>query len=76
MGGISGAVSWTFIYPADIIKTHKQKNSEYTYSQIIKNINNQYGMRGFYRGFSFSLMRAVPLHAGVFLGYEAFMKLF
>lgn len=76
MGGISGAVSWAFIYPADIIKTHKQKNSENTYSQIIKNINNQYGMKGFYRGFSFSLMRAVPLHAGVFLGYEAFMKLF
>jgi solute carrier family 25 carnitine/acylcarnitine transporter 20/29 len=76
MGGISGATSWAFIYPSDIIKTHKQKNGEYSYSQIISNIKKQYGIRGFYKGFSFSLMRAVPLHAGVFLGYETFMKLF
>jgi hypothetical protein len=76
MGGISGAVSWTFIYPSDIIKTHKQKNGENTYYKIISNIKNEYGIRGFYKGFSYSLMRAFPLHAGVFLGYEIFMKLF
>jgi hypothetical protein len=28
------------------------------------------GCRNFYKGFSLAIMRAMPLHGGVFLGYE------
>jgi hypothetical protein len=76
MGGIAGATSWFFIYPIDIVKTKKQNDVNLNYVKIIKKIYNENGLVGFFRGISFSLMRAFPLHAGVFMGYEAFMKLF
>lgn len=72
-GCFAGGFSWFFIYPTDIIKTHVQK--EETYSQVIKHIYKRYGILGFFRGLNLALLRAVPLHGGVFLGYEFFKKL-
>lgn len=57
-GGLSGCISWAVIYPIDIIKTNIQC------SNSIKNIN------GYYKGFSLSMLRCIPLHATVFLVYE------
>lgn len=49
--------------------------SDDSINQIIKKIYIQDGFKGFYRGFSYALMRALPLHGGVFLGYEYSKKL-
>jgi solute carrier family 25 carnitine/acylcarnitine transporter 20/29 len=78
-GGISGFTSWVFIYPSDLIKTKYQSikcNSNITINQVIKDIYKNYGLKGFYKGFNYAIMRAVPLHGGVFLGYELSKKIF
>lgn len=72
-GALCGAISWLFIYPADIVKTNKQ-DSTLSYKQIIKNIYTKEKIFGFYKGMGLSLFRAVPLHSGVFLGYEMYLK--
>lgn len=68
-GGISGLSAWIFIYPADLIKTISQ-TTDLSLKHIIKNIYYKNKFYGFYKGFSFAVMRAVPLHSGVFFGYE------
>lgn len=78
-GSLSGLSSWIFIYPSDLIKTRyqsiKESNSSNNVSQVIKNIFKTDGLGGFYRGFSLAIMRALPLHGGVFLGYEYSKKI-
>ena len=72
-GGISGTVSWLFIYPQDRIKTKMQSSIKTgTFTSTFKNIINQEGYRGLYKGFSYALMRAIPLHAGTFMTMELF----
>lgn len=78
-GSVSGIVSWIFIYPSDLIKTKFQavKTTQSTSSiiQVIKNIYKENGIRGYYSGFNLAIGRAIPLHGGVFLGYEYSKKL-
>ena len=66
-GSLSGLSAWIFIYPSDIVKTNMQ--------HIIRTIYNMGGLLNFYKGFSLAIMRAMPLHGGVFLGYELSKKL-
>lgn len=78
-GSISGFTSWIFIYPSDLIKTRFQSvkaNSNTSVLTVIKDIYKNYGFKGYYSGFSYAIMRAIPLHGGVFLGYEYSKKLF
>jgi hypothetical protein len=70
-GGLSGLFAWVFIYPSDLVKTIKQDaTNTKSLQQIIVDIYNKNGFIGFYKGFHFAAARAVPLHSGVFLGYE------
>lgn len=82
-GSLSGLSAWMFIYPSDLIKTNYQSNNNnLTLPNTIKKIwssNNDSnniirGFRNFYKGFSLAIMRAMPLHGGVFLGYETAKK--
>lgn len=66
-GGLSGCSSWLFIYPFDHIKTIKQ-NNDYSFHKIHDIILSK--KYNYYNGFSLALLRAFPLHAGVFLGFE------
>ena len=68
-GCISGATSWAFIYPFDYVKTRVQ-NDGISYLDFINKVYKNRGIFGFYRGFSLALIRCIPLHGGVFLGYE------
>ena len=72
-GGLAGLFSWIFIYPIDLVKT-QQQTYQLTVKQIITAIYTKHGTKGFYRGFHYSAIRAVPLHGGVFLGYEISKK--
>ena len=70
-GGLSGLFAWVFIYPSDLVKTIKQDvTNTKSLQKIILDIYNKNGLRGFYKGFYFAAARAIPLHSGVFLGYE------
>ena len=75
-GGLAGIFSWIFIYPQDRIKTHLQALSEkkMNFTQSFKEILSQGGYTGFYKGFSYALMRAVPLHATAFTTMELCKK--
>jgi solute carrier family 25 (mitochondrial carnitine/acylcarnitine transporter), member 20/29 len=83
-GAISGLSAWVFIYPSDLIKTNYQSehNGNRTLSQTIKaiigtnNPNNSIlkSFKNLYKGFNLAIMRAMPLHGGVFLGYELAKK--
>lgn len=83
-GTLSGLSAWLFIYPSDLIKTNVQSihNHNMNIPQIIKMIWNKnnhnnhilLGCRNFYNGFSLAILRAMPLHGGVFVGYELAKK--
>ena len=73
-GGLSGLAAWLFIYPSDPPKTLMQ-NENIGLFQAIGKIYNANGIRGFYKGFGIGLFRSIPLHGGVFLGYETCLKL-
>lgn len=75
VGGLCGLSSWIFIYPQDKIKTIIQNAStEKKIANVYKDIKMNEGFRGFYKGFSLCLLRAIPLHAGVFVGYDIVQK--
>ena len=86
IGALSGFSAWCFIYPSDLIKTRYQANNSHsqTLLQTIKNTWNESngtnnlirGCRNFYKGFHFAVLRAMPLHGGVFVGYELAKKHF
>jgi hypothetical protein len=80
-GCASGAAAWVFIYPSDFVKTRIQSlppQSNESVRSILREIwihqnptkSIVTGVRNVYRGWSLAMMRAVPLHGGVFLGYE------
>lgn len=75
-GGLSGLMAWIFIYPSDLVKTKLQdKNNTQNIREIVSDVYKNNGFRGFYKGFHFAAARAIPLHAGVFLGYELSKKI-
>ena len=76
-GAFTGAFSWLFIYPFDMIKTNLQfegnkhlylNNNKHLYLHNNKHLYLQ-NIRKLYKGFPLALLRAVPLHGGAFLGY-------
>ena len=71
-GSIAGSTAWIFIYPQDRIKTHIQAitSKNITFVEGFKEIISRGGYRGLYKGFHFSLMRAIPLHATAFATME------
>ena len=77
IGGLCGLNSWIFIYPQDKIKTIIQNASaNKKIGDVFREIRLNEGYKGFYRGFSLCLMRAIPLHAGVFVGYDLVQSAF
>ena len=76
-GGLSGGASWFGIYPQDVIKTRMQTNTEkgkISFVQTAKQIYLEGGVKSFFKGFHFALLRAVPLHSGTFMMMEIMQK--
>jgi len=76
-GGISGSVAWVFIYPQDRIKTIIQStelNHNINIKTLIKKTYEMGGIKYFYSGFSFAIMRAILLHSGTFSMMEILNK--
>eukprot|EP01130_Rhizamoeba_saxonica_P009821 TRINITY_DN4009_c0_g1_i2.p1 TRINITY_DN4009_c0_g1~~TRINITY_DN4009_c0_g1_i2.p1 ORF type:complete len:239 (-),score=43.66 TRINITY_DN4009_c0_g1_i2:759-1475(-) len=70
-GASAGVLSWTSIYPFDVVKTRIQKSANPgSWIQEFINVKNRSGYLGFYKGLSPTLLRALPVNSVVFLVYE------
>jgi len=72
-GGFSGAITWTFSFPFDTIKTRMQAESGLKRSnafQIVSMIIREHGFLFLYRGLHIQLMRGFPTSAMSMMVYE------
>jgi solute carrier family 25 carnitine/acylcarnitine transporter 20/29 len=70
-GGIAGIAAWLPGYPQDLVKSRIQYSTgPYSSLDIIKETYKSKGLSGFFRGFTPTLVRAVPVNAAVFYVYE------
>jgi ornithine carrier protein len=77
ISGASAGIMYNLsLYPADTIKSKMQTNSvinpneKTDFISAAKTIYKYNGLRGFYRGLSITLVRAIPSNAVIFFTYE------
>jgi hypothetical protein len=75
-GTLCGFALWGSMYPIDLIKTVVQgsllENKQKKYREYVKDIYTKYGLRGFYRGFHLTMVRAVPVNIGIVMAVDLF----
>ena len=70
-GGIAGIGAWVPGYPQDLVKSRIQcMSGPYKTLDIISQVYKSSGTRGFFRGFTPAIVRAIPVNAAVFYVYE------
>lgn len=79
-GGLAGYAMWISIYPVDVIKSKLQTdrlgNWKYKNSlHVFKDIYKTSGLRGFFVGFTPTILRAAPANAATFVAFEWVMRL-
>lgn len=78
-GGLAGTVQWLPpFYCIDVVKSRMQASLPGVYSSAwdcARKSYRQEGARVFFRGLPTALIRAFPLHACIFFGYETTMIL-
>lgn len=79
-GGLSGYTLWIGIYPVDVIKSKLQTDSlsKPTYNgslSVVRDIWTRNGIKGFYRGFIPTILRAAPANGATFAAFELTMRL-
>lgn len=79
-GGLSGYVLWMSIYPVDVIKSKMQTDSiaspKFRNSmQVLRTVWATTGIRGFYKGFVPTILRAAPANGATFAAFEVTMRL-
>lgn len=78
-GGLSGYTLWIGIYPVDVIKSKLQTDSldkpvYKNWRQVARDISHKNGVRGFYRGFLPTILRAAPANGATFAAFEVTMR--
>ncbi|KAI9097242.1 mitochondrial carrier domain-containing protein [Phlyctochytrium arcticum] len=76
-GGVAGIGAWLPCYPQDVIKSRMQSDSRKGISSLTyaREIYASAGIKGFFRGFGPTMLRAFPANAATFLVYEQARKL-
>lgn len=77
-GGCAGIAAWLPCYPQDVIKSVIQSSSgtKLSIPQASRIIYQKAGLKGFFKGFTPTMIRAFPANAATFLGYEIVMTAF
>jgi Mitochondrial carrier protein len=74
MGGAAAGVGyWTAFYPADTVKSMQQTRPQYKtmgFRDVFMHVLKQDGVKGLYRGWTITVIRAAPSHAAIFAIYE------
>ena len=79
-GGLTGMISWTYSYPADMIKSKIQAEGlapvgKYkSYADCIRQSIKAEGYGVFTRGLSVCVVRAFPVNAATFAGVEVALR--
>jgi solute carrier family 25 carnitine/acylcarnitine transporter 20/29 len=76
-GCVSGLVVWGPVYPIDVVKTRIQACTNSTPDGAIKCVQKilaKEGLRGFFKGFATTMVRAVPVNGITFLVFEQVRK--
>ncbi|KAK5092081.1 mitochondrial ornithine carrier protein [Exophiala xenobiotica] len=83
LGGAAAGMSYNFVfYPADTIKSRMQteeaslSKGRSTFLAVGRELWQQHGLKGFYRGCGITVFRAAPSSAIIFTIYEALRKFF
>lgn len=79
-GGLSGYALWFAIYPVDVLKSKLQTDSltspKYTGAiSAAKDVFKRAGIKGFYKGFVPTILRAAPANGATFAVFEITMRL-
>jgi hypothetical protein len=77
-GALAGVGYWTAFYPADTVKSLIQTHPDHSGKGFVETFNNilqKEGIRGLYRGWGITALRAAPAHAAIFAVYEQTLKL-
>lgn len=79
-GGLSGYALWMTIYPVDVVKSKLQTDSltkpSYRGSlSVVKDVFKKSGIKGFYKGFVPTILRAAPANGATFAAFEVTMRL-
>lgn len=70
-GGLGGIAYWSVFYPADVAKSKIQTLSQpMGLVSCLKGIYQTEGVRGLYRGYTPTIIRAFPANAAMFSVYE------
>lgn len=70
-GSLAGFCSWIVCIPFDVMKTKMQADDTYTSSwHCVRDNYQRHGWRSMFRGGYMVLMRAIPINAATFVGYE------
>jgi solute carrier family 25 carnitine/acylcarnitine transporter 20/29 len=78
-GAIAGVMYWSAFFPADVVKTRMQLDSDFCrqgFCRGLRTIAKVEGVRALYRGWSCTMISAVPGNAAIFLTYETVMTYF
>ncbi|EFX00966.1 mitochondrial carrier protein [Grosmannia clavigera kw1407] len=80
-GGLAGEALWLASYPFDVVKSKMQTDALAPADQRFRSMRDCFaqiwradGFRGFWRGLTPTLMRAMPVSAGTFAVVEATMR--
>lgn len=79
-GGLSGYALWIVIYPVDVLKSKLQTDSlskpVYRGSvDVARDVFKKAGIKGFYKGFVPTILRAAPANGATFAVFELTMRL-
>jgi hypothetical protein len=71
-GALSGIAYNTILFPADVVKSQIQADhsGDRKYLRRLKNLYHAEGIKGLYRGYGITLVRAVPANAVILASFE------
>lgn len=75
-GGLGGIAYWSVFYPADVAKSRIQTmETRIGFWECLRQIYRAEGVRGLYRGYVPTVIRAFPANAVMFSSYELISRL-
>lgn len=77
-GCVSGFSYWSMFYPADVVKSRMQTNmtkKKLTFVSVFKDIYTHEGVRGLYRGYLVTALRASYSNGFIFLAHHEVLRL-